>query len=74
MRELAGDQVNDGHQMIERAKAPCSGDGGLDLGVERLGGSVGQVERGAVDDTGQVVSQGRAETFEGRKPVAAAPS
>jgi hypothetical protein len=66
MGELAGDQVDDGHQVPQRAKAARSGNGYLDLGVDRLGGGVGQAGAEAADDTGQVLAQSRAKVLERR--------
>ncbi len=55
MRKLAGDQVDDGHQVFVRSESPRSGDGGLDLGVDRLGGRVGQAKLEAVVYAGQLI-------------------
>ena len=74
MRQLAGHEVDDGHEVVEGTKAPGADDGRLDGGVDRLGGAVAQRITIAVADALEMGADGGAETFEGFKPGAARPT
>lgn len=74
MGELAGDLVDDVHQMAQRAKAPGAGDGGLDLGIDRFGGGIGQAEAKAVEDAVPVLAYRRAQALERCQPAAPGPA